>query len=63
MSDNKVSIKQRIDDVMQEEFEKLLSKSDLSPLLRMVINNKIDPYHTKLEELMENLKKEDHEVD
>lgn len=37
-----IAIQNRIDEVMNEEFEKLLDKNGDDPLLRLVRQNKID---------------------
>ena len=63
MSGNQVSIKKKIDSVMKEEFKKMLDDSDLSPLLQMAINDELEPYNNKLDELIALLKEKDPGID
>ena len=57
--DNKTPIKEKIDSVMKKEFSELMNDPNLSPLLRMTINDEIEGYHNRLEDLIELLKKQD----
>ena len=59
MIETNISIKEKIDIVMKEEFKKMMDDPKLSPLLRLIIDNEIDSYHNRLDDLIEYLKKQD----
>ena len=59
MEENNISIKEKIDIVIKEEFKKMMDNPELNPLLRLIIDENIDIYYNKLDDLVEHLKKQD----
>jgi hypothetical protein len=41
MSDKQVVIQKRIDEVMRQEFEKMIKESSKDPLIKLLLDNKL----------------------
>ena len=41
MSDKQVIIQKRIDEVMRQEFEKMIKESSKDPLIKLLLDNKL----------------------
>jgi len=57
--DKQVIIQKRIDEVMKEEFNKMIKGSSKDPLLKLLLEGKIDSMSIK--EIREHLKGKEHE--
>lgn len=59
MTDKQVIIQKRIDEVMRQEFEKMIRESSTDPLIRLLLENKLGSM--SIDQIKDYLKADNHE--